>query len=78
MRTVTIYTTPSCVYCKKAKEFFTQHNVQYSEKNVASDAAAREEMIKKSGQLGVPVIDIEGAIVVGYDRGRLAELLGIQ
>ncbi len=78
MAHVTIYSTPTCVYCKMSKEFFKQHNVAYEEKNVASDDAAREDMIKKSGQLGVPVIDIDGTIVVGFDKGKLSSLLGIQ
>lgn len=77
MATVKIYSTPWCAYCKMAKEYFTKNNVQYEDKNVESDAAAREEMVKKSGQLGVPVIDIDGKIVVGFDQQRLGELLGI-
>lgn len=77
MKHVTIYTTPTCVYCKRTKAFFGEHNVQYQEKDVASDAAAREEMVKKSEQMGVPVIDIEGEIVVGFDQARLSQLLGI-
>lgn len=77
MKTVTIYTTPTCVYCKMSKEFFREKNIQYEEKNVATDAAARELMVQKSGQLGVPVIDIGGEIVVGFDKPRLAELLGV-
>lgn len=77
MVTVTIYTTPTCVYCKMTKEFFKEHNVQYIEKDVASDAAAREEMMRKSGQMGVPVIDIDGELVVGFDKDRLSELLKI-
>lgn len=60
-----------------AKEFFTEHKIQYEEKNVATDAASRELMVQKSGQLGVPVIDIDGEIVVGFDKPRLAELLGV-
>jgi len=78
MANVTIYTTPSCVYCKMAKAFFTANNVQYTEKNVMSDIPAQEEMIKKSGQLGVPVIDIDGNIVVGFDKSRLSSLLNIK
>ena len=74
---VIIYSTPSCVYCKMAKGFFAQHNVKYEEKNVAVDEKAREEMVKKSGQLGVPVIDVHGTIVVGFDKRRLSELLGL-
>lgn len=75
MANVTIYTTPTCVYCKMTKEFFKEHKVQYTEKDVANDAAAREEMLQKSGKMAVPVIDIDGEIVVGFDKERLSELL---
>ena len=75
--TVTIYTTPTCAYCKMAKEFFKKNEVKYEEKDVAIDEAARDEMIKKSGQLGVPVIDIEGNIVVGFDQAELSRLLHV-
>ena len=74
---VTIYTTPTCVYCKMAKAFFVEHNIAYSEKNVATDDAAREDMIKKSGQLGVPVIDVNGTIIVGFDQRALQKSLGM-
>lgn len=77
MATIIIYTTPTCVYCKMTKEFFREHNVQYTEKDVAGDAAAREEMVQKSEQMGVPVIDIDGELVVGFDKKRLSELLKI-
>ena len=72
-----MYTTPTCVYCKMTKEFFKEHSVQYTEKDVASDTAARDEMVQKSGQMGVPVIDIDGELVVGFDKERLSELLKI-
>lgn len=75
---VKIYTTPSCVYCKMAKEFFGKHSIAYEEKNVALDAQARDEMVQKSGQLGVPVIDIDGQIIIGFDQPRLASLLDIK
>lgn len=78
MASVTIYTTPSCVYCKMAKAFFQEHAISYEEKNVAMDPVAREDMVKKTGQLGVPVIDVGGEIVVGFDQERLAELLGVK
>lgn len=74
---VTIYTTPSCVFCKMTKEFFKEHNVVYEERNAAADPKARDELIQKSGQLGVPVIDIDGRIVVGFDEPALREALGI-
>lgn len=77
MKNVIIYSTPSCGWCKAAKQYFTEHNVTYTEKDVASDAFARDEMLAKSKQMGVPVIDIEGEIVVGFNQPRLAELLGV-
>lgn len=75
MSTVTIYSTPSCVYCKLAKEYFTEHQVPFVEKNVASDLVAQQEMISKTGQLAVPVIDINGTFVVGFDRPKIDQLL---
>jgi len=77
MKNVTIYSTPSCVYCKMAKAYFDEKGVKYSDKDVMVDMAARQEMIQKSGQLGVPVIDIEGKIIVGFDKGAIKDLLGI-
>jgi len=78
MAQVTIYTTPTCVYCKMAKEFFKENDVSFEEKDVAADEQARSEMIEKSGQLGVPLIDIDGNLVVGFDKAKLSELLGIK
>ena len=75
---VKIYTTPSCVYCKMAKEFFKNNSVQYEEYDVAVDEKARNEMIEKSHQLGVPVIEIDGEIFVGFDKNALAEALNIK
>lgn len=77
MANVTIYTTPTCVYCRMAKEFFKKNNVAYEEHNVAEDDKAREEMVKKSRQLGVPVIDVNGEIFVGFDQSGLKKALGI-
>ncbi len=78
MPKVTIYSTPSCVYCKAAKEFFKTHNVAYTEHDVASDLTKRKEMIDRSGQMGVPVIDIDGKLMVGFEERVLAEALGVQ
>ena len=61
-----------------AKEFFDEHKIEYKEFNVAEDAKAREEMIEKSGQMGVPVINVSGEIVVGFDKAKLMKLLKIQ
>ncbi len=78
MAKITIYTTPTCVYCKMTKAFFKEHNVTYEEKDVASDHALAEEMVKKSGQMAVPVIDIDGKILVGFDKEGLSQLLNIK
>lgn len=77
MKSITIYTTPACVYCKMAKKFFMEHGISFIEKDVMLDMQAQHEMIKKSGQLGVPVIDIDGEIVVGFDRPKIASILNI-
>ena len=78
MPNVIMYTTPTCVYCKSAKEFFKQNNVAFIEKDVVVDLQARDAMVKKSGQLGVPVIDVDGNIVIGFDRRKLEKLLEIK
>ena len=78
MTTVKMYTTPTCVYCKMAKEFFQKNNVQYEEYNVAEDDEKREEMVKISGQLGVPVIDVGGKVFVGFDRKGIAMALNVK
>jgi len=70
-----IYTTPTCQFCKMAKAFFAERGITYEEKDVASDLAARKEMVDKSGQLGVPVITIGDNIVVGFDRPILEHIL---
>lgn len=77
MANVTMYTTPWCGWCKRTKEYFRQHYVVYTEKDVTSDTAAREEMLQKSQQMSVPMVDINGTIVVGFDQQRLAQLLGL-
>ncbi|MBI3589030.1 MAG: glutaredoxin family protein [Candidatus Liptonbacteria bacterium] len=78
MAKVTIYTTPTCVYCKMTKAFFKENNIQYEEKDVSTDRAAADEMIQKSGQMGVPVIDIDGQLIVGFDKEGLSRLLNIK
>ena len=72
---VTIYTTELCPFCKRTKEFFKEHNIKYSEKDVSEDEKAAEEMIKLSGHHGVPVIDVDGEIIVGFDEEKLKEAL---
>ncbi len=77
-KTVTIYTTPTCHFCKLAKEFFAEKNVQYTAYDVSVDAEKREEMINLTGQLGVPVIQIGEDLMVGFDREKIAGKLGIE
>ncbi len=77
MAQVTIYSTPTCVYCNAAKVFFKEKNVAYTEHNVGADQEKRKEMIEKSGQMGVPVIDIDGQLVVGFNQPKIKQLLGI-
>ena len=78
MAQVTIYTTLTCVYCKKAKAFFNEHHIAYSEKDVSNDQAAVDEMVQKSGQMGVPVIDVDGSVIIGFDEQALRQALHIQ
>lgn len=75
---MTIYTTPSCVYCGMAKKLFAARNVPFTERDVLHDLSARAEMEKKSGQLGVPVIEIGNLVFVGFDRVALERALGIE
>ncbi|MFA6338996.1 MAG: glutaredoxin family protein [Candidatus Paceibacterota bacterium] len=77
MKKITIYSTPTCVYCKIAKDFFKAHDLTYTEKNVLADPASRKEAVDKSGQMGVPVIDIEGKIIVGFNEDQISKELGI-
>ena len=76
--TITIYSTPTCPYCKMAKEFLKEHKIAFTDIDVASDQVAMQKMIEKTGQLGVPVIDVDGEILVGFDKKKLAKLVGIE
>lgn len=77
MPTITVYSTPTCPYCKMAKDYLKTKNFTYTEVDVAADPAKADEMIKKSGQMGVPVIDIGGTIIVGFDKPKINAALGI-
>lgn len=72
---VTLYSTPTCPYCHLAREYFKHNNIAYTDNDVAHDEIKREEMIEKSGQMGVPVIDIEGEILVGFNEEELSKRL---
>ncbi|MCX5696907.1 MAG: glutathione S-transferase N-terminal domain-containing protein [Candidatus Omnitrophica bacterium] len=74
---VKIYSTPTCPYCIRAKQFLKDNNVIFENVDVSSDAKASEEMIEKSGQMGVPVLDIDGQIIVGFDKEKIKQSLGL-
>ncbi len=77
MKNVTIYTTPGCIYCKIAKGFFEDNGIEYKEYDLSEDAEKRDEMIEKTGQMSVPMIEIGDDIVVGFDKKEVSRLLGI-
>lgn len=77
MKNVTIYSTPSCHFCHMAKEYFKENNIAYTEHDVAADMEQRKIMIDKSGQMGVPVIQIDNDLVVGFNKPVVSKLLGL-
>jgi len=74
---VEIYTTPTCHYCHMAKDFFKANGVAYEEHDVMTDLAARQAMVDKSGQMGVPVIVVGDELIVGFDEAHLRSMLGL-
>lgn len=72
---ITIYTTPTCSYCTMAKNWFKEKGIKYTEYNVARDSKKADEMVKKSGQMGVPVLDVNGRIIVGFDKPKIESAL---
>lgn len=74
---VTIYSTPTCHFCKMTKEFLKEKNIEFTDYNVAEDTEKRQEMIDKSGQMGVPVIFVDDEMMVGFDESKLTGLLGL-
>ena len=75
MKKVVVYSTPTCPFCVRAKQLLDDNNVEYENYDVAADQAKAEEMVNKSGQMGVPVLDIEGEIIVGFDKEKISQLL---
>ena len=78
MSKVIVYSTPSCHFCHMAKDFFKEKNVAFEDFDVAADLVKRQEMLQKSGQMGVPVILIDDQIIVGFNKPKIVELLGIK
>jgi glutaredoxin-like YruB-family protein len=75
---ITIYSTPTCPYCKLTKEFLKEKGTAFVDIDVSADPAAANEMVKKSGQMGVPVIDIDGQIIVGWNKSALEDAIGMK
>ncbi|TSC64767.1 MAG: glutaredoxin-like protein [Parcubacteria group bacterium Gr01-1014_91] len=76
-KNITIYSTPTCHFCQMTKDFLKEKGIGYTEFNVASDLEKRQEMIQKSGQMGVPVIFVGPEMIIGFDKERLISTLGI-
>lgn len=74
---VIIFTTPTCSYCNMAKQYFRRNRIRFKDVDVSRDQAAARDLVRRSGQMGVPVIDINGKIIVGFDKPKINDLLGI-
>lgn len=74
---VKIYSTPACPWCIRAKQFLNENNIAFENADVSLDQAAADEMIRKSGQMAVPVLDINGQIIAGFDKEKIKTALGI-
>lgn len=75
---VKIYTTPACPYCYTVKQFFKKYNVEFEEIDLSADEKLKDEIIEKTGQMGVPVLEINNELIVGFDRAKIINLLGIK
>lgn len=76
-KNITIYSTPTCHFCHLAKDWLSENSVPFTDYNVQADLEKRAEMAEKSGGLAVPVFDIDGEVIVGFDKERIAELTGL-
>ncbi len=77
MKNVKVYSTPTCPYCIRLKQFLKESNVVFEDIDVSVDRAAADEIVDRTGQMGVPVVDIEGELIVGFDRERVKQALGL-
>lgn len=77
MAKIIIYSAPWCVYCKMVKQYLDEKKIEYTELDVSADDKAKDEMIEKSGQLGIPVVDIDGKIIIGFDKPAINAALNI-
>lgn len=75
---VKVYSTPTCVYCKTLKEYLKNHDINFEDIDISKDGKQLEIMIKDSGQMGVPVVDIDGEIIIGFDKAKIDKILKIK
>ena len=76
--TVKVYTTLTCPYCYTLKEFLKEHNIEFEDIDISKDEKVKDEIIKRSGAIGAPIIDVEGEIIVGFDRAKIVKLLKLK
>lgn len=77
MARATIYTTPTCTYCNAVKAYFQQHDIDYEEFDISQDMNQAQKIVEVTGQTGVPVTEIDGEFIIGFDKPRLAAALGL-
>ncbi len=77
MKNVKVYSTPTCPYCQHAKQFLKDNNIEFENIDVAADPAKGQEMVKETGQMGVPVIEIDGEFIIGFDQEKTKTALGL-
>ena len=75
---IKVFSTKFCPYCVTLKQFLKQRDIEFEDIDVSEDIKAQEEMIKKSGQMGVPVVDIDGEIIIGFDKEKICKVLNIR
>jgi len=78
MAKVKVYSTPTCPYCHMVKDYLKQNQIAFEDVDVSADQAAAQEMVSRSGQMGVPVVDIDGNMIVGFDKPKISKALGIK
>ena len=78
MPKIKVYSTPSCPYCQLLKEYLRSHNIEFEDIDVSSDQAALQELQEKTGALAVPVTDIDGEIIIGFDKSKIDQILNIK
>ncbi len=76
-KNVKVYGTPTCHFCVRTKQFLEDNNIEFENIDISTDPEKAQEMVKKTGQMGVPVLDIEGEIIVGFDKDKITKALGL-